>query len=125
METIKPIKLRKLQLKDIFPMSRIIKKIGIKEIMKQAAAALENKKPKVSEKEQLTEAKQMQAGMEMLAVVLENIHLAEKEVTDFLASLAGMEPEAFASLNIEQLGSVFEQFKELPGLSSFLKQASQ
>lgn len=123
MEPMKPIKLRKLQLKDIFPMSRIIKKIGIKEIMKQAAAALENKKPEASE--QSTEAKQMQAGMEMLAVVLENIHLAEKEVTDFLASLAGMEPEAFASLDIEQLGSVFEQFKELPGLPSFLKQASQ
>lgn len=119
---MEPIKLRKLQMKDIFPMSRIIKKIGIKEIMKQAAAALEKKE---EGSEQSTDAKQMQAGMEMLAVVLENIHLAEKEVTDFLASLAGMESEKFAKLDIEQLGSVFDQFKGLPGLSSFLKRASQ
>ncbi|WP_054028134.1 hypothetical protein [Bacillus sp. FJAT-28004] len=120
---MEPIKLRKLQLKDIFPMSRIIKKIGIKEIMKQAAAALEENKEAASKR--TTEAKQMQAGVEMLAVVLENIHLAEKEVTDFLASLAGMESEKFAELDIEQLASVFDQFKGLPGLSSFLKQASQ
>lgn len=120
---MEPIKLRKLQVKDIFPMSRIIKKIGIREIMKQAAAALEGKKDNASE--QTTEGKQMQAGIEMLAVVIENMHLAEKEVMDLLASLAGMESDRFAELDIEQLASVIDQFKGMPGLTSFLKQASQ
>lgn len=117
-----PLVLRKLKTKDIFPMSRIIKKIGIKEIMKQAAAALDKK----STGEKInTEDKQMQAGIEMLAVILENIYLAESEVNAFLADLVGLKPEQFAELDIEELTSVFDQLRNMTGLSGFLKLASQ
>ncbi|MBP1992549.1 hypothetical protein [Paenibacillus eucommiae] len=111
------MKIRKLKMKDVFPMSRIIKKIGIKEIMKQATKNLTGKEG--------TAEAQKQVGTEMFAVILENLHLAETEVTAFLADLVGMKPEQFAELEFDQLASVYDQLKQLPGIASFLKQASQ
>lgn len=116
-----PLQIRKLKFSDIFPMSKIIKKIGIKEIMRQATASVDKNGSTAG----TTADKQMEAGIAMLAVVLENIHLAEEEVTEFLANLVGLEPKAFADLPFDQLASIYDQLRKMPGLADFLQRASQ
>ena len=116
------IQMRSLKTKDIFPMSRILKKIGLKEIMKEAAANA----AKPSDGEEITKREvQMRTGAEIFAAVFENLPQAEEETNALLASLCGMTPEQFAELDFETILSVLDAFKNQKGIANFLKLASQ
>ena len=95
--------LRSLQGADIFPMSAIIKKIGVKEF-KNAFQDEEIKDlvKSINSGEISKDAAANQAGMTIILnivdVVLGNLPRAEKDIYKFLASLSGMKPDEVAAL---------------------------
>lgn len=95
--------LRSLQGADIFPMSAIIKKIGVKEF-KNAFQDEEIKDlvKSINSGEISKDAAANQAGVAVILnivdVVLGNLPRAEKDIYKFLASLSGMKPDEVAAL---------------------------
>lgn len=95
--------LRSLQGADIFPMSAIIKKIGVKEF-KNAFQDEEIKDlvKSINSGKISKDAAANQAGMAVILnivdVVLGNLPRAEKDIYKFLASLSGMKPDEVAAL---------------------------
>lgn len=95
--------LRSLQGADIFPMSAIIKKIGVKEF-KNAFQDEEIKGlvQRINNGDMSKDAAANQAGMTVILnivdVVLGNLPRAEKDIYKFLASLSGMKPDEVAAL---------------------------
>lgn len=95
--------LRSLQGADIFPMSAIIKKIGVKEF-KNAFQDEEIKDlvKSINNGDMSKDAAANQAGMAVILnivdVVLGNLPRAEKDIYKFLASLSGMKPDEVAAL---------------------------
>lgn len=100
--------LRKLKTSDIFKVSKIIKKMGIK------------KELNLAEKKT-----QVETGAELIITIFENLHLAEDEVNMFLADLSGMTKEEFENLEIEKVIEIINEFKNTSGIASFLKSANQ
>jgi len=98
--------MRELKGKDIFKMSKIMKKMNLK------IDATEGKTQK-------------QAGAELILSAFENLHLAENEVNEFLADMVGMKAEEFAELPLEKTLEIIKEFKQIPGLAGFFKQANQ
>ncbi len=97
--------MRELKTKDIFAMSKILKKMDLK---------LD------------TEGKtQNQLGADMLLMIGENLHLAEKEVNDFMGSLTGMTGKEFSELSISESLKHLQEFNDMPGIANFLKLAGQ
>lgn len=130
----KPYTLRALCAKDVFPMVKIIRKIGLKDIGKafdpdEIKAITES----VSEEENATvdsiaETVGVAVVLKIVDVILENLEAAEQEIFGFLGGLAGMTADAVGSLPMdvffEMLMDTF-QSKEFVGfmkvVSRFLK----
>ena len=130
----KPYTLRALCAKDVFPMVKIIRKIGLKDIEKafnpeEIKAITES----VSEEENATvdsiaETVGVAVVLKIVDVILENLEAAEQEIFGFLGGLAGMTADEVGSLPMdvffEMLMDTF-QSKEFVGfmkvVSRFLK----
>ena len=98
--------MRDLKTSDIYKMSKILKKMNLK---------LE-----VNEK-----TSQTQMGAEMIQRIAENIHLAEKEVNEFISELIGITAEEFSNLSIKNTKKYIDEFKKLEGIGDFLKLAGK
>jgi hypothetical protein len=105
-EKIQP-KLRKLKTSDIFKMSKILKKMGLKKELN------------------IKDKSQEEVGAELIITVFENLHLAEEELNVFLADLTGKTVSEFEELGFEEVIGIIEELKNMSGISSFLKSASQ
>lgn len=93
--------MRKLKTKDIFTMSKILKKMDV---------------------DVIAEGKdQQQLGVDMMMGLLENIGDAEKEFNNFFADLVGIKADEFSELDIEDTIEILEMFKDQGGIKSFLK----
>ena len=100
----KPYTLRALCAKDVFPMVKIIRKIGLKDIGKafdpdEIKAITES----VSEEENATvdsiaETVGVAVVLKIVDVILENLEAAEQEIFGFLGELAGMTADEVGSL---------------------------
>ena len=130
----KPYTLRALCAKDVFPMVKIIRKIGLKDIGKafnpeEIKAITES----VSEEENasvdsIAETVGVAVVLKIVDVILENLEAAEQEIFGFLGGLAGMTADEVGSLPMdvffEMLMDTF-QSKEFVGfmkvVSRFLK----
>jgi hypothetical protein len=97
--------LRNLKTSDIFKMSKILKIMDIK-------IDVENKT-------------QQQLGAEVILNIFENIHLAEDEVSEFIAEIAGITVEQFKDLDIDKTLEIFNEFKQMPGIVNFFRSASR
>ena len=64
---------------------------------------------------------QDEVGYELLFAFVENIHLAEKDVCDFLGDLAAITGEEFNKMKIEDTFEFISEFKKIPGLLNFFK----
>ena len=91
--------MRDLQFGDIFTMSKIAKKLAIKV----------NTKDKSQE----------ELGAELVMQAIENLHLAEKEVTKFFADLKGVSEEEIIKMPPMEL---FKEFGEINGFQAFFTQ---
>lgn len=111
--------LRELITKDIFKMSKILKKMGLKINIEGEKVIDENGKEEIKIKSQ----KQM--GLEFVLTVFENLHLAENEVNEFLSDMANMTVEEFEKLPVAKTLEIIKEFKRIDGLSDFFQSASQ
>ena len=98
--------MRELKTKDIFKLSKILKKMELK--IGDVAGK-----------------KQEQVGAELILEVFENLHLAEAEVNELLADMVSMTVSEFEELEIDKTMDIIKEFKNVKGLSSFFKQANQ
>lgn len=101
--------MRPLKTSDIFKMSKILKKLDVK-----------TNDIKVDK-----DTTQTQVGIAIMLKGVENLHQAETEVNEFIASLVGLTAEEFSELPIKDTLSIITQFKEQKGISSFLQLANK
>lgn len=102
----KKYEVRQLKTSDVFKMSKILKKINLN----------------ISVEKGMT---QEQVGFAILNQVVSNLHLAEKEVSEFLGDMVGISGKEFEELPIDQSLDIINQFKNLDGIESFLKLANK
>ena len=98
--------MRDLIMSDVYKMSKILKKMGLKPIIDG-------------------DMSQVQAGIEIIMQVFENLHLAEKEVNDFIGDLVGITGDEFSKLPFEEGQKYIEEFKNKPGIVNFFKSAGR
>lgn len=101
--------MRKLKTKDIFKMSKILKKLDLK----------------LSDVNIAEDSTQTQAGIALVQKALENLHRAEDEVNDFLGDLVGLSGEEFGELDFEEVFEIINLFKTQKGIADFLDKAGQ
>ena len=98
--------MRALKTSDIFKMSKILKKMGIK----------------IEIEEKTT---QIQLGAQFIQKIAENLHMAEEEVNEFLGNLIGIKAKAFSELPLEETMEVIDLFKGQKSIDAFFKLASK
>ena len=127
--TKKKYELRALQSKDVFPMFKIISKIGVKEFkscletaeVKDAITKMANKQENVN-----IESVGVTVMLDVASVVISHIADAEADIYQFLSGLSGMEKKDLESLDMvtffEMIADVFkkEEFKDFIGVVSKL-----
>lgn len=101
--------MRPLKTPDIFKMSKILK-------------AMKLRASDINIKEGMT---QTEAGIAIILAGLENLHLAEKEISEFMGSLVGLSEEEFNELPIEETLKIIAMFKEQKGIINFLESAGK
>ena len=122
--------LRSLQGADIFPMSAIIKKIGVKEF-KNAFQDEEIKGlvQSINNGDMSKDAAANQAGMTVILnivdVVLGNLPRAEKDIYKFLASLSGMKPNEVAALPMATFTGMVIDVIQKDEFNDFIKVVSR
>lgn len=101
------MELRKLKGKDIFAVSKIVKKLNI-----------DFNSIKISKDGMAT-------GIAIAKVIFENIHLAEKELNDLLANLSGETVKVIEELDLEIYLDLVKQLKEQKIFIDFFKSAEK
>jgi len=109
--------MRNLQTKDLFTLSKIVKKMNIKNEVKSLAKDVTGKSKR--EKEQAEN--EMKADLFMLFV--ENISNAEQEIYKLLADLSGKSVTDIQSLEITELIKMLKDLFNQGELKSFLSTA--
>ena len=122
--------MRNLGLKDVFTVSRILKKMKLDKDM--LTKVISPKKPKVEglTEEQKKEAfakAQSELGAEIIEFIIFNIGEAEEDLYKFIADLKGgdTKPEDIESLDFEQIGELVKEFQEMKGFKGFLDRVSK
>lgn len=119
----KPYTLRSLCAKDIFPMTVIIRKIGLKDIgdcfdPDEIKAIMGSVSDEGKTADAVAETVGISVVLKIVDVVLENLSAAEQEIFGFLGGLAGMTADAVGELPMdvffEMLMDVFRK-KEFMG----------
>lgn len=127
----KPYELRGLCAKDVFPMVKIIRKIGLKDIGKafdpdEIKAITEN----ISEEEDVTidsiaETVGVAVVLKIVDVILENLEAAEQEIFGFLGGLAGMTADEVGSLPMDVFFGMLMDTFQSKGFVGFMKVVSR
>ena len=104
------MKLRKLNGNDIFKMSRILKKIDFNIDMSGVTVGSKD-----------TES----MHINMFKSVLENLHLAQDEVNEFLGDLCGCSGEEFGNKDLDEVAEVIVEFKNMVKDSNFFTLVSK
>lgn len=108
---------RKLNGSDIFKVSKILKKIGLKnEISKMVRPLKEGQ-----EKDDVA----MDIGIELMVMIIENIHMAEKEIFDLLGNLVCMSAEELANKDTDYLLDLVEELKNSEDIMGFFKRVGK
>jgi hypothetical protein len=102
--------MRQLITNDVFKMSRIIKKLQ-----------LDLSDIKLGEDENSDQS----FGITILQKIIENAHVAQDDINDFIGSLAGMSGKDFGELPIKESIEIIKEFKNLDGISDFFKSVGQ
>lgn len=99
-------KMRPLETDDIYAMSKIVSKLGIKLELQGAVT-------------------QQQVGGQLIMKAVSNLHLARTEVNEFLAELVGIDAKKFGKLPLKDTFKIIALFKEQEGVADFLEQATK
>lgn len=115
---------RKLNSKDIFPMARIITKIGFKEFKECLTSADISKLASDLDgenKDALTASVGLSIMLDVGGVVLSNIDKCEKEVYDFLASVSGISVKDLEAMGLVDFAEMIAEFFKKDELKDFFK----
>ena len=96
--------MRQLQTNDIFSMSRILKKLGLKFEDSETDEEL---------------------VLDLIKKAAENAYMAQTEINNFLGELSGMTGEEFGKLPLKESIAIIKEFKQLDGINDFFKSAGQ
>lgn len=118
---------RRLNSKDIFPMARIITKIGFKEFkgcltssdIAQLVTADADKK------DNLTTTIGLSIALDMGGVILANLEKCEKEVFEFLSSVSGMSVKELEGMALSDFAELVLEFFKKSELKDFIKVVSR
>ena len=118
--------MRKLIFSDIFVAGRIIKKLELKEKLKEIYSKVQEEKKNISndeERENLTE----NTGIDIIyAIFTECVESKmENALYEFLAGPFEMKPEEVKNLEIEEVINKFKQLAKENNLIDFFKKAGQ
>ena len=109
-------KVRELKTKDIYKMSKILKKLKLK--VETTSNVMDE------EGKEVTRVKsQVQLAAELILNLFENLGDAEKEANLFISDLVGLTVEEFEELPIIESVKIIKQVREMEGIKDFLKQA--
>lgn len=111
------MEIRKLKTRDIFKLSKIVKKIGLTNVIK-------NKKESFKLNENATkEDRQIQNenfGIEIMLFVVENIYLAENEIIELIAELGNSTIKEVEELSIKEIKDIVKTIFDSEDFESFL-----
>ncbi|AAK78044.1 hypothetical protein BJV85_000100 [Clostridium acetobutylicum] len=110
--------MRNLKTSDLFSLSRILKKMNIKDELKRLAANITGtpKERKKAEKE---------LEIDMIMLFIENISNAEQETYKFLADLSGKTPQEISEQAPKETISMIKEVFSKEGFNDFLSLASK
>lgn len=112
-------KFRELKFQDIFTMSRIIKKSGIKEEIK--GLFKESKEDAIKGNIEVSQDQ----GLQLAVILFENIHRAENEICEFISDLSGIKREVIMEMSMEETMKLLLSFGQMDGVGNFFKSASK
>ena len=118
------INLRKFEFGDLPKLSKILKKMEIKDGLKQLfsmpGVKTNDKKEEKERKEKLAE----EMGADFGATAIVNLYMAEAEIYELLASLTGLSISEVIKMQIDDVIKMFTEFGKSAGsLVSFFKSA--
>jgi hypothetical protein len=118
------INIRKFEFGDIPKLSKILKKMEIKEDLKRLfsmpGAKIKDTEKEKKEKEKLAE----EMGAEFGATAIVNLYMAEAEIFELIASLTGFSVDQVKKMELENIINLFTEFGKSAGsLVSFFKSA--
>ncbi len=116
MET-KHYELRRLSSKDIFPLSKIISKIGIKEF----STAFQNADLSSGN----TTAIGLAVFLDVAGIVLENLSACEKEIYTFLADLSGISVKELQDISLADFMQMIVDVVQKEEFADFFKVVSK
>ena len=111
--------MRKLKTSDLFSMSRILKKMNIKDEIKGLSKDVTG----VTTEEKKKAEQSMEIDLAMLFV--ENIGSAEKEIYKFFADLAGKTAADIENMDLNDFINLVKELFNQDGFASFLSTASK
>lgn len=111
--------MRKLKTSDLFSMSRILKKMNIKDEIKGLAKDITGATPEEKKKAEQS----MEIDLAMLFV--ENIGSAEKEIYKFFADLTGKTAADIENMDLNDFINLVKELFNQDGFASFLSTASK
>lgn len=133
-EVVKPYELRKLCAKDIFPMSKILAKIGIKEITKNFDLDNINEfaEKLIQEKgdmEAMSDADIVAVGipiaLDVADVIFDNLSACEEYIYQLLSNLSGIPKKEISELPIDVFASMIIDVVKKEEFADFIKAVSK
>ena len=109
--------MRNLKAPDLFSLSRIIKKMNVKEEIKALAKDITG----VTEEEKVKAEQTMQ--IDLLMLFIENIGSAEKEIYKLLADLNGITSKEIENMDLDKLIDIIKELFEQKSLGSLFTTA--
>lgn len=125
MEETTNIELRDLQSKDIFPMSRIISKIGIKEFKSCFESEDVQKMISSGSDDAAVEKIGLSIMVDIAGVVLSNVSLAEHDIYSLLADLSGKTEKEIEELDMVVFAEMIIDVVKKDQFKDFIKVVSK
>ena len=126
-EPEKPYTLKRLQSRDVFPMLRILSKIGVaemKECFSSPAVAEAIDKAQASGKDADLSSVGVNVVFEIAGVIVNNIPKCEQDIYAFLAQLSGMKAEDIANMDAVVFFEMIVDVIKKPEFKDFMKVVS-
>ena len=108
--------MRGLKAKDIFPMSRLLTKMNIKEELKELLSSNANENKKIGG---------VNTGIDVVMLVIENIEYAEQEFYELISSVSESNAESVKEMPLGELIQILMQIFSDADFASFFKSAAK
>ena len=126
-EPQKPYTLKRLQSRDVFPMLRILSKIGIselKECFSSPEVAKAISKATESGKDVDLSAVGVSVALDMAGIIVDNLPKCEQDIYLFLSQLSGLKPQEIAEMDAIVFFEMIVDVIKKPEFKDFIRVVS-